>query len=117
MFLVSLVPNFKLFDVIPIFKDSLHSTCMILLLIAGSMVLGHAITTLQISDQLVSMVSAYDVSKVIFIILIMILLFVLGCILEVISVIYIVLPVLYPIVMELGINSIWFAIIFIVNME
>ena len=37
----------NLFDVIPIFKDSLHSTCMILLLIAGSMVLGHAITTLQ----------------------------------------------------------------------
>ena len=47
----------------------------------------------------------------------MLLLFVLGCILEVISVIYIVLPVLFPIVESLGINSIWFAIIFIVNME
>ena len=104
-------------DIIPIFKESLYSTCMILLLIAGSMVLGHAITTLQISDQLVNMISAYDVSKIVFIILIMILLFVLGCILEVISVIYIVLPVLYPIVEQLGINSIWFAIIFIVNME
>ena len=104
-------------DIIPIFKDSLHSTCMILLLIAGSMVLGHAITTLQISDQLVNMISNYDVSKIIFIFLIMILLFVLGCILEVISVIYIVLPVLYPIVVDLGINPIWFAIIFIVNME
>ena len=104
-------------DIIPIFKESLYSTCMILLLIAGSMVLGHAITTLQISDQLVNMISAYDVSKIVFIMLIMILLFVLGCILEVISVIYIVLPVLYPIVEQLGINSIWFAIIFIVNME
>ena len=104
-------------DIIPIFKDSLHSTCMILLLIAGSMVLGHAITTLQISDQLVNMISNYDVSKITFIFLIMILLFVLGCILEVISVIYIVLPVLYPIVVDLGINPIWFAIIFIVNME
>ena len=104
-------------DIIPIFKESLYSTCMILLLIAGSMVLGHAITTLQISDQLVNMISAYDVSKLVFIILIMILLFILGCILEVISVIYIVLPVLYPIVEQLGINSIWFAIIFIVNME
>jgi len=90
---------------------------MILLLIAGSMVLGHAITTLQISDQLVKMISSYDVSQFTFIIMIMFLLFILGCILEVISVIYIVLPVLFPIVESLGIDSIWFAIIFIVNME
>ena len=107
----------KLKDLSEIFKDSLHSTCMILLLIAGSMVLGHAITTMQISDQLVKMISNYNVDQFTFIILIMILLFVLGCILEVISVIYIVLPVLFPIVSSLGIDSIWFAIIFIVNME
>lgn len=107
----------KLKDLSEIFKDSLHSTCMILLLIAGSMVLGHAITTIQISDQLVKMISNYNVGQFTFIILIMILLFVLGCILEVISVIYIVLPVLFPIVSSLGIDSIWFAIIFIVNME
>lgn len=104
-------------DLSIIFKDSLHSTCMILLLIAGSMILGHAITTMQISDQLVKMISSYDVNQFFFIILIMILLFILGCILEVISVIYIVLPVLYPIVNSLGIDPIWFAIIFIVNME
>lgn len=107
----------KLKDLSEIFKDSLHSTCMILLLIAGSMVLGHAITTMQISDQLVKMISNYNVGQFTFIILIMILLFVLGCILEVISVIYIVLPVLFPIVSSLGIDLIWFAIIFIVNME
>lgn len=107
----------KLSNIIDIFKNSLNSTCMILLLIAGSMVLGHAITTLQISDQLVGLISSYDVSQFTFVIMIMVLLFILGCILEVISVIYIVLPVLFPIVESLGINSIWFAIIFIVNME
>ncbi|MBL61362.1 MAG: C4-dicarboxylate ABC transporter permease [Candidatus Pelagibacter sp.] len=107
----------KLSNVLDIFRNSLHSTCMILLLIAGSMVLGHAITTLQISDQLVGLISSYNVSQFTFVVMIMLLLFVLGCILEVISVIYIVLPVLFPIVESLGINSIWFAIIFIVNME
>ena len=70
----------KFLDLKYVFKDSLHSTCMILLLIAGSMVLGHAITTLQISDQLVKMISSYDVSQFTFIIMIMILLFILGCI-------------------------------------
>ena len=107
----------KITDVLAIFRESLHSTCMILLLIAGSMVLGHAITTMQISDQLVKIISDYDVSLFVFIILIMLLLFILGCILEVVSVIYIVVPILFPVVEALGIDAIWFAIIFIVNME
>jgi C4-dicarboxylate transporter DctM subunit len=107
----------KITDILDIFKESLHSTCMILLLIAGSMVLGHAITTMQISDQLVKIISDYDVSQFVFIILIMLLLFILGCILEVVSVIYIVVPILFPVVEALGIEPIWFAIIFIVNME
>jgi len=107
----------KITDILDIFKESLHSTCMILLLIAGSMVLGHAITTMQISDQLVKIISDYDVSQFVFIILIMLLLFILGCILEVVSVIYIVVPILFPVVEALGIDPIWFAVIFIVNME
>jgi C4-dicarboxylate transporter, DctM subunit len=107
----------KITDILDIFKESLHSTCMILLLIAGSMVLGHAITTMQISDQLVKIISNYDVNQFLFIILIMLLLFILGCILEVVSVIYIVVPILFPVVEALGIEPIWFAIIFIVNME
>lgn len=107
----------KITDILGIFRASLHSTCMILLLIAGSMVLGHAITTMQISDQLVKIISNYDVSQFVFIILIMLLLFILGCILEVVSVIYIVVPILFPVVEALGIDPIWFAIIFIVNME
>jgi len=107
----------KITDILDIFKESLHSTCMILLLIAGSMVLGHAITTMQISDQLVKIISNYDVGQFLFIILIMLLLFILGCILEVVSVIYIVVPILFPVVEALGIEPIWFAIIFIVNME
>ena len=72
----------KLSNIIDIFKNSLNSTCMILLLIAGSMVLGHAITTLQISDQLVGLISSYDVSQFTFVIMIMVLLFILGCILQ-----------------------------------
>ena len=47
----------------------------------------------------------------------MLLLLVLGCILEVISIIYIVLPIILPILVALKIDLIWFAILFVVNME
>jgi len=104
-------------DLISILIDSLQATCMILLLIAGSMVLGHVVTTLQVSQDLMALIQGYDLPAWAFILAVLGMLFVLGCILEVISVIYIVVPILYPVLITLGIDPIWFAVLFIVNME
>jgi C4-dicarboxylate transporter DctM subunit len=41
----------------------------------------------------------------------------LGCILETVSIILITVPILYPLIMGLGFDPIWFAIIMVVNME
>lgn len=104
-------------DLLPILIDSLQATCMILLLIAGSMVLGHVVTTLQVSQELLALIESYDMPVWAFILALMVMLLILGCILEVISVIYIVVPILYPVLATLGIDPIWFAILFVVNME
>lgn len=107
----------RISDLPGILVDSLQATCMILLLIAGSMVLGHVVTTLQVSQDIMALIQGYDLPAWAFILAIMAMLFVLGCILEVISVIYIVVPILYPVLITLGIDPIWFAVLFIVNME
>lgn len=107
----------KFKDLFSIFRDSLHSTCMIVLLISGSMILGHAVTSLKIGDDLIKLINELNLSNIQFVMAVMLLLFVIGCILEVISVIYIIVPILYPILLFLGIDPIWFAILFIVNME
>lgn len=104
-------------DLFPIFRDSLNSTCMIILLIAGSMILGHAITSLKLGDDLIKLIVDLRLSKIEFVIMVMLLLLLLGCILEVISIIYIIVPILFPVLLFYEINPIWFAIIFIVNME
>jgi C4-dicarboxylate transporter, DctM subunit len=107
----------RMSDLLSILIDSLQATCMILLLIAGSMVLGHVVTTLQVSQDLMALIQGYDLPAWAFILAVMVMLFILGCILEVISVIYIVVPILYPVLITLGIDPIWFAVLFIVNME
>lgn len=107
----------RLRDLIPILISSLQSTCMILLLIAGSMVVGQVVTTMQVSQQLLSFIDGYDLPLWAFILALMVMLLVLGCILEVIAVIYIVVPIIYPLLQPLGIDPIWFAILFMVNME
>jgi C4-dicarboxylate transporter DctM subunit len=46
-----------------------------------------------------------------------ILLLFLGCILESISIIFITLPILYPIIIKLGFDPIWFNVVMLVNLE
>ncbi len=101
----------------PILMSSLETTCMILLLMGGATVLGHAVTTLQISQEMLALIQEFELSPWMFVLAVMILLFFLGMILEVVSIIFILLPVLYPILTALEIDPVWFAILFVVNME
>jgi C4-dicarboxylate transporter DctM subunit len=90
---------------------------MILMIIAGSNVLGSVVTKLQLSQELLLYVQHLGLPSYGFVIATMLLLFVLGMILEVISIIFIVLPLLHPIILSLGLDPIWYAIIFTLNME
>ncbi len=98
-------------------RSTLISTSLILLIIAGSNVLGAAVTRLQISQDMLATVQALELPSWAFIACTMVLLFVLGMILEVISIIFIILPILHPIIVSLGIDPIWYAVIFTLNME
>lgn len=104
-------------DIVQAFVDSLLSTAMILLLIAGSNVLGQVMTKLQLSQDLLRLTKEMNLTPFLFVVATMVLLFFLGMILEVISIIYIVVPLLHPIMTSLGIDPIWYAVIFVLNME
>jgi C4-dicarboxylate transporter DctM subunit len=99
------------------FMDAFLTSAMILMIIAGSNVLGSVVTKLQLSQELLLYVQHLGLPSYGFVIATMLLLFVLGMILEVISIIFIVLPLLHPIILSLGLDPIWYAIIFTLNME
>lgn len=99
------------------FMDALLTSAMILLLIACSHVLGTVVTKLQISQDLLSFVQSMELPPWGFVAATMVLLFFLGTILEVISIIFIILPLLHPIVLTLGLDPIWYAVVFTLNME
>ncbi len=104
-------------DLCQAFFDAFTTSAMILFIISGSHVLGTVVTKLQISQDLLDAVQAMDLAPWAFVLATMVLLFALGMILEVISIIFIVLPLLHPIILSLGLDPIWFAIVFTLNME
>ena len=72
---------------------------------------------MQIPQQLTEMVTAMNVNRWVVFVAINILLLFLGCILETVSIILITVPILYPLILKLGFDPIWFAVIMVINME
>jgi C4-dicarboxylate transporter DctM subunit len=104
-------------EIVAALRSTLISTSLIMVIIAGSNVLGAAVTRLQISQDMLAVVQALELPSWAFIACTMVLLFILGMILEVISIIFIILPILHPIIVSMGIDPIWYAVIFTLNME
>lgn len=101
----------------PVLMQTLLTTSMILLITAGALVLGNVITVMQVPQQLVELVTSWRLPTWAFLVLMNILLIILGCLLEVISITLIIVPIIFPVLLQLGIDPIWFAVLFVVNME
>src|SRR5699024_8201175 len=93
------------------------SSVMVLMIIAGAMLFGYAMTTSNVAPTISRTVAELDVAPWVAIITINAMLIFLGCFMETLSVIVITAPILVPIVLALGWDPIWFGIIMIINME
>jgi C4-dicarboxylate transporter, DctM subunit len=88
---------------------------MILMIVAFSAVLGQILTFLNVPQGLAQLVADLEVNRwVVF--LIMNLLF-LGFFIPPVAIILVTMPVLFPIITELGFDPIWFGVVMTLNME
>ena len=104
-------------DLSNVLTDTVKTTTMIFAIIIGAMMFGFVLTVLQLPQHMTEFVIGLDAGRwVIFLFINLVLLF-LGCFLETVSIILITLPILYPIIMKLGFDPIWFCVIMVINME
>jgi tripartite ATP-independent transporter DctM subunit len=103
-------------------KDIYHSlassarvTVSIGMLIAGAMVFNFVITSENIPRTLSAMLKAYELSPLVFLLVVNVLLLILGCFLEGTTIILVILPVLIPTAHALGIDLVHFGVICVVN--
>lgn len=91
--------------------DGLRISCMIMLLIAGATLFSHFITRTTMPYELVNWVSSLSLSPVLIMIMIILFYFVLGTFLDAMACIVLVIPIIYPMVLNLGYDLIWFGVI------
>lgn len=90
------------------------TSSMVLLIIISSMLFGYLLGSTQIPQQLSSWVTQLDASKWLVFIVLIVVYIVLGMFLDGGSIVLITMPIVYPILIALGFDPIWFAIILMV---
>jgi len=89
----------------------------IMIIIAGALIMGRFITLLQVPQIAMDTIAAMNPSPGMVIFAIVCLLTVLGLFLEAASIMLITLPVVYPVIISLGFDGIWFAVLMTIAME
>jgi tripartite ATP-independent transporter DctM subunit len=104
------------------FKDIYHSlvtsarvTVSIGMLIAGALVFNYVITAENIPKALSAALQGYQMTPLVFLLVVNLLLLVLGCFLEGTTIILVILPVLLPTAKALGIDMVHFGVMCVVN--
>lgn len=107
----------KVKDLPGILNDTIKTTCMIFAIMIGASLFGFVLTILDAPQALTSYVVGLQASRWFVFIAINILLLFLGCILESVSIIFITLPILFPLIVQVGFDPIWFNVVMMLNLE
>jgi len=97
--------------------ETIQVSAMILFVVAGVSIFDYFVQAAQIGPQLSDFVRTLDIAPFWIMALIIVILIGFGMVLDTMAILFILTPVLYPIVMELGYDPIWFGILMIMLIE
>jgi tripartite ATP-independent transporter DctM subunit len=98
-------------------KSSLTITCKLLLILMGVGILGYFLAGTRLPFFLADAISGVGISRYLIFACVMIFFLILGCLLNVIPMILLVLPTIFPMIVALGFDPIWFGVVCVVMME
>ena len=97
--------------------EAMRTTVTILLILAGAKIFAKAITLYRIPQDISQLIAENINDAGLFILVVCLVLLVMGFFLEALSMLLIMVPVLHPSLASLGIDPIWFGIIFVIMIE
>lgn len=99
------------------FSATLKTTSMIFAIIIGAMIFGYFLAVTQVPQNLVAWVGTLPLPNWTILLIIILLYLVLGFFIDQIAIIILTLPLVFPLVLSLGFDPIWFGIIMTKTVE
>ena len=93
--------------------ETLRTSCMVLLLVAGALVFGHFLAVSRIPFQAADWVAHLSLPPYAIVSLIVLIYLIGGCFIDALALIMLTIPIFYPIISNLGYDPIWFGVIIV----
>lgn len=98
-------------------EDTLMITSKLLMILIGVGILGYYLAATRLPFALAEFVTQLDVNRYFIFAAVILLFMLLGCLLNVIPMILLVLPTIFPSIVALGFDPVWFGVITVLTME
>lgn len=96
---------------------TLNVTGMIFLIMCGATAFSQILSFSGATTGMTNLATQLDVHPIVIIIMMQLIILFLGALLDVVSIMMITLPIFVPVVITLGYDPIWFAVLFLLNIE
>ena len=91
-------------------KETLRASCMVITIIAGSMIFGRFLAVTRIPYNLADWTVALEVSPIIIMLIIFLIYIIGGAIMDALGLLLITIPIFFPVAMKLGYDPLWFGV-------
>lgn len=98
-------------------RSAAQTTCMILFIILGAHVFGYFFTLTRVTNDLASWVGALETSRWVILAVILMGYLVLGFFMDQIAILILTVPVVLPLIYQLGFDPVWFGVLIVVTAE
>jgi len=98
-------------------KDTLRITCMVMIIITGAIIFGHFMAVAKLPLVLSEWVGGLPLPPMAIMGVIVLLYLVGGCFMDALALITLTVPIIYPVVLVLGFDPIWFGVIIVLVTE
>jgi tripartite ATP-independent transporter DctM subunit len=90
-----------------------RTTAMLFIILIGAIVFSRFLALTRIPFELSSYIASLHLSRYVVIGIIILVMIVLGCFIEGISLMVLTVPILYPLIIQMGFDGVWFGVLFV----
>jgi C4-dicarboxylate transporter DctM subunit len=97
--------------------ETTRTTAAVFTILIGALLFGYFLTVTQTPQKVTEFLTALGVGRYSVLALIMLMYLVLGCLMDSLAMIILTVPIIFPVIKELGFDPIWFGVIIVMTVE
>jgi tripartite ATP-independent transporter DctM subunit len=94
-----------------------RTSAAVFTVLIGALLFGYFLTITQTPQKLTEFLTSLGVGRYGVLAMIMVMYLVLGCLMDAMAMIILTVPIIYPVILQLGFDPIWFGIIIVMTVE